>query len=120
MTALVNSIDQQIDRSIYSSRQTSENKHGIAAACENIKIAAAVAVCTAPIFALFFPKAFSLVVCLIAAVISYDIFNMADNLGDAARHSAQGILPAEPRSNTRTLIENTLLAGRIYKRMLAT
>lgn len=119
MSFLVNALEQQLRHSLYAPEQSSENKGKIAVNCERIKTAAAVIAFATPVFAFFFPVIFTTIASFTTALIAYDLFNIADNLGDAARHSAQGFNPATDVSQTEMLLDNTLLLTRIYKRMIA-
>ena len=119
MSFLIQAINQQIDHSIYAPEQTAENKRSITTNCDRIKIAAAITAFATPVFAFFFPVAFVTTVSLVTALIAYDLFNMADNLGDAARISAQGIKPDGNTSHIEMMLESTQLINRIYNRMKA-
>jgi outer membrane biosynthesis protein TonB len=117
MKVIVDAINSQIESSVYET-PSKEGKFKLASQCENIKKIAIIAVVVAPVFAFFLPKVFSVAVCLAIGLLGYDIFNMADNLGDAARVSAAGGVP-EGGSNMEMLVESTLLAKPIYRKMAA-
>lgn len=119
MSILVETINHQINESIFSPQQTKEGKYRIASQCDKLKVASAIVVCTAPFFACFFPQIFCTVVCLGLGFVGYDVFNMADNLGDAARQSAQGFRPEHPESNIDMFLESTFLTRWIFKPWLA-
>jgi hypothetical protein len=70
------------------------------------------------VFAFFLPIVFSVVACLAIGLVGYDIFNMADNLGDAAKLSAVGGTPAAG-SNMDMLVESTLITKPLYKKILS-
>lgn len=119
MSCLIQAINQQIDHSIYASDQTAENKRRITTNCDRIKVAAAIIAFATPVFAFFFPAAFMTSISLVTALVAYDLFNMADNLGDAARSSAQGIKPDTSVPHVEMMLESTQLINRIYNRMKA-
>ncbi len=119
MSFLVNAVEQQLRYSLYAPEQSSENKTRIATNCERIKSVAAVVAFATPAFAFFFPAIFTGIFAFATALVAYDLFNIADNLRDAARHSAQGMKPTIEASQTEMLLDNTLLSTLIYKRMIA-
>ena len=117
MTVLVQALEQQLNQSLYGAAQTSENKQKIATNWNRIKGAAAIVAFATPFFAFFFPIIFMAAVSLTTALIAYDLFNVADNLSDAAHQSAQGFKPAGNVSHTEMVLESTLLANCIYQRI---
>ena len=119
MSFLVTALDQQIYQSIYAPDQSPERKRSISNSCERTKTIAAIITFATPVFTLCFPTIFTAIISLAVALIAYDLFNMADNLSDAVRHSAQGTQPDTPASHIEMLLERTLLTTHIYKRILA-
>lgn len=109
MTVLLDAVNQQIDESIYGNRST-DAKYKLASKCDTIKHISIIIAIAAPIFAFFLPAVFGVVTCFALGLIGYDLFNMADNLGDAARLSAEGGKPSPSKSNIGMLFESTLLA----------
>lgn len=115
MSLLISAVNQQIEQSLFSAEQTPQGKAKIADACGMIKVASAITAFAVPILAFFLPAVFSVVFCIGLGLVCYDLSNMADNIGDAARQSLQGF---KPRSNVdahiHMLIDDTLIAKRIY------
>ena len=120
MSVLVEAINHQIEQSIYE-EESQEAKFKLASQCNAIKKIAIITVVVAPIFAFFLPSIFGLVACLAIGLAGYDIFNMADNLGDAARMSARMSSEWEDfessQSNVDMLVDSTLLAKALYGRI---
>ena len=112
-------MERQLDYSLYAPERSFESKQTFASSWEKIKVAAAVIAFAAPVFAFFFPVIFMTAASFTTALIMYDLFNIADNLGDAARHSAQGFRPDGNPSHVEMMLESTLLANCIYQRMKA-
>lgn len=117
MSVLIDAINSQIEYSVYEN-QSKEAKYKLASQCEIIKKIAIVAAIVCPVFAFFLPTVFRLVACLAIGLVGYDIFNMADNLGDAAKLSAEGGSPGAG-SNMDMLVESTLVAKPLYKKILS-
>lgn len=117
MSFLIQALDEQLYHSLYAPNLRTEDKQRFATLCNRIKVAAAVVAFTAPVFAFFLPIVFTTVVSFATVLITYDLFNIADNLGDAARHSAQGFKPTKGTSHVEIMIESTLLANHIYQRI---
>ncbi len=115
MAVLIDAVNSQIEYSVYEN-QSKEAKYKLASQCEAIKKIAIVAAIVSPVFAFFLPTAFRLVACLAIGLVGYDIFNMADNLGDAAKLSAEGGTPVDG-SNMEMLVESTLIAKPLYKKI---
>ncbi len=119
MTILIQAIEQQLNQSLYGAAQSTENKQRIATNWNRIKAAAGVIAFATPFFAFFFPIIFMASVSLTTGLIAYDLFNIADNLSDAARQSLQGFKPASNASQVEMMLESTLLANCIYQRIKA-
>lgn len=117
MSILIEALNRQIDQTIHQSDST-EAKMKIAAQCEMIKKVSIIAAIAAPIFAFFLPYVFGVGACLAIGLVGYDCFNIADNLGDAAKLSAQGGQPSPTRSNTDVLFDGTILTNWIVNRGL--
>jgi|GEM_PF-4262505 len=113
MTTLVNAINSQIQETIYEN-PSKEAKFKLASQCDSLKKVAIIAVIAAPIFAFFLPYVFGAVSCLMIGLVGYDVFNMVDNLGDAAKLSAEGGRQGDSRSNVEMLVESTILAKALY------
>jgi hypothetical protein len=113
MTTFVNAINQQIQETIYEN-PSNDAKFQLASQCNTLKKVAIIAVIAAPIFAFFLPYAFGAVSCLAIGLVGYDVFNMIDNVGDAAKLSAEGGRPGDSQSNIEMLVESTILARAIY------
>ncbi|MGI0060152.1 MAG: hypothetical protein ACREBJ_10345 [Nitrosotalea sp.] len=118
MGLLVNALNRQIDQTIHANPSPA-NKLQLGATCGLFKKAAIVTAVATPIFAFFLPVAFSLIVCLTTAILGYEVFNIADNLGDMAKQSADGIRPNLSKTNTEVLLEDTLLTAALYRKYLA-
>lgn len=117
MTVLVQALEQQLNQSLYGAGQSLEDKQRMATNWNRIKGASAVVAFATPFFAFFFPIIFMATISLTTALLAYDLFNIADNLSDAARQSAQGFKPAGNASQVEMVLESTLLANCIYQRI---
>ena len=113
MSVLLDAINQQIDESVY--RNHSEAKYKLASKCDLVKMVSIVVAIIAPIFAFFLPHVFGVVASAALGFIGYDLFNMADNLGDAARLSAEGGRPSPSKSNIAMLFESTILTQYLFR-----
>jgi len=114
MTFLTEAVNRQIDQSIFAN-PSNEEKLQLAKRCDFVKKASIIAAIVAPVFAFFLPYVFGFSVCFVMGLIGYDLFNAADNLGDAARLSAEGGSPPAAKQNIEILLEGTL-AGRFLLR----
>ena len=117
MGVLIDAVNRQIEQSIYEN-PSKEAKIKLASTCELIKKIAIIVAIATPILAFFKPYIFGFVAAVAIGLIGYDIFNMADNLGDAAKLSAEGGTPGDS-SNFEMLIESTLLTKALYHRVLS-
>lgn len=116
MAVIIDAINQQMDYSIYENQSVAA-KFQLASKCDLLKKIAIVIAIATPVFAFFLPNVYAVISCLTLGVIGYDVFNIADNLGDAAKHSAEGTPPPSVRSNIAILLDGTILAGAIYRRL---
>jgi hypothetical protein len=113
MAAVIDAINHQIEYSIYKN-ESKDAKVQLASTCETIKRAAIIVIAIAvPFFSACLPNVFRLACCFGIGVVSYDIFNMANNLGNAAKFSAKGVDPGNA-SNVEMLVDSTLLAKALY------
>jgi len=119
LSPLVNATNQQIWNSVYDPKQPVENKREISRACDRIKTTAAVVAFAIPVFAFFLPVLTNFLVSAMVAVIAFEVFNIADNISDAARDAAQGHIPPRNASHIRAMLESTQVAKRVFDRWFA-
>jgi hypothetical protein len=116
MAVLLDAIHHQINHSIYEN-PSNEAKYQLVSSCEWVKRITGIIFIAAPIFAFCLPYVFGVVTCIGLGLFCFDIFNMADNVGDAAKLSAEGGAPSTSRTNVEMLVESTLLAKSLYNRI---
>jgi hypothetical protein len=117
MSVVVDAISQQMDESIYNN-PSNESKFRLASECDNLKRVAMVVAVATPIFAFFLPYVFGVLACITIGIGAYEIFNIADNLGDAAKLSAEGALRLH-QPNIEILLDGTL-TGWLFHRSMKT
>ena len=116
MSVLLDAINYQINNSVYEN-PSNEDKYKLVSSCDFVKKTSIIAAIVAPILAFFLPAVFGVVTCIGMGLICYDIFNMADNLGDAAKLSAEGGTSGSSQTNVEMLVDSTLLAKSLYTRI---